>query len=165
MITVVLAMVLLLSLSSISFAQEPPEPTKVALTCDVTQDFQISWYGFEWNNVVPEDWTDSEGVVHPPYEFITGTPNAIHNHIGGIGIRVFEAAGPQPDQKVVFGIPINSVPYKNLDARWWGIARVRWRCRTQVDVDGTMQDGPAFDWSPTSWWVLIIDTKALGRPR
>lgn len=168
MLYVAMVAVFLLLSTSYVFASEtePSEPTDVNLTCDTAEDFEVSWHGGEWQKFVPVGWTESNEQVHPAYEFITDdSPEPTHSHITGLGTRPFEATGPEPQQKIVFGVPVVRVPNDTNGSRWWGIMRIRWRCRTSVEVSGVIHNGPVFDWSAQSWWVLVIDTKTLGRPR
>lgn len=162
------ALLLLLLPCFISFtatAQEPPEPTTVDMTSVEAEDFQVSWYGGGWTTVTAIGWTDPNGTVHPAVEFLDGIPAAAHKHVVGLGRLVLEAVSPDsiPDAErfVRFGIPVSAVPDNPPGTlRWWGIVRVRWRCRAQAD---SYTSDPSV-WSQQSWWILVIGMFTVSVP-
>lgn len=137
----------LLVLSAMAFAQEPPEPTVVTITCEGAEDFQVKWFNGDWTFVTPTT-----------FEFFDGIATTTHKFFSGLGSITFEAVSPDStsgaERFVRFDMPVLAVPDYPLpgDTRWWGIYRVRWRCRVQAN--GYISD--PYNWSPQSWWVIVI---------
>lgn len=163
----IVALLLLLVPCFIAMAQEPAEPTTVTMVCVASDDFQVSWYGGEWTTIPATGWTDNQNlpVAHPAVEFLDGAPAAAHKHVVGLGHLVLEAVSPDSTvaapRFVRFGLLVSAVPNDPEGlVRWWGIVRVRWRCRAQAN--GYNSDPSV--WSEQSWWILVIGMFTVSIP-
>jgi hypothetical protein len=133
----------------LALAQELPEP----IAPEFTYTFQIL---FGTISIPTPLWID---IVPKSIEVVAGTAISVHNYKGKIGDNKWESVAMDSTmdnpKKIVAIINITELP----NGGFFNFYRIRSRASATIDGIDFVSD-----WSPPSFWVLVLNFNALYRP-